>query len=275
MERAFNGLRLLLLSLALSSLLIMAGCSNSIDQSEKFDSEKNSVSIAQTEITVSAAASLKDALDEIKPIFDKANPGIKLTLNFGSSGALQQQIEHGAPVDVFISAALKQIDALADKGFIISETRRDLLGNDLVLITGINNSKITDFGSLTKDHLINIAIGNPETVPAGSYAQESLSHQGIFNSLQNKLVLAKDVRQVLTYVENGNAEAGIVYNSDVQSSKAVKIVAKAPENSHSPIVYPIAILKATKELEAAKTFCDFLKSEEAKEVFVGHGFRTK
>lgn len=253
----------------------MAGCSNSIKQSEKVTSEKSSVSTAKTEITVSAAASLKDALDEITPVFEKANPGIRLSLNFGSSGALQQQIEHGAPVDVFISAALKQMNALADKGLIIRETRRDLLVNDLVLITDINNSDINDFGSLTNDHVINIAVGNPETVPAGHYAQESLSHQGILNSLQNKLVLAKDVRQVLTYVENGNTEAGIVYNSDVQTSKSVKIVAKAPENSHSPIIYPIAILKTTKELEAAKTFCDFLKSDEAKEVFIRRGFRTK
>lgn len=232
----------------------------------------SSVMSAPNELLVSAAASLKDALEEIKPMYSKQNSNVAVTYNFGSSGSLQQQIEQGAPVDVFISAAKKQMDALQSKNLLLNETRKNLLKNKMVLIVPKNNTTIKSFRDLGTTQAKKIAVGEPGSVPAGQYAQETLTSLGLFNQVKDKLVFAKDVRQVLSYVETGNVDAGFVYLTDAKTSNEVKIVATASEASHSPIVYPVAVIKNSKSLNNAKGFVQFLSSRQAKSVFEKYGF---
>lgn len=231
-----------------------------------------SPALPRTNLTVSAAISLTNALQEIKPLYQQTKPQVGLTYNFGASGALEQQIEQGAPVDVFISAATKQMDALQQKGVLLTDTRINLLTNRLVLITPKNSPAITSFKDLNRSDIKRIAIGEPKSVPAGQYAQEVLTNLGTFNQLKPKLVLANNVRQVLTFVETGNVDAGIVYLTDAKESNQVQIRATAPENLHTPIVYPVAVLKNSKNHQASKDFVNFLKGNTAKTIFQKYGF---
>jgi len=224
------------------------------------------------EVTVSAAISLKDALDEISHLYSTQHPGAELHFNLGGSGTLQRQIEQGAPVDIFISASPKEMDSLQSQGLLLPNTRKNLARNSVVLIVPAGSTSISSFQDLTKAAVKTVAVGEPQTVPAGKYAHEVLTHFGIYDQLKQKLVLAKDVRQVLTYVETGNADAGIVYATDAKISKKVIVVATAPEDSHSPVVYPAAVIKNSKNAAAAKTFLDFLASEKARTVFQKYGF---
>ena len=222
---------------------------------------------------MSAAISLKDALDEAKQLYTADNPNVNIALNYGASGTLQIQIEQGAPVDVFFPAAPKQMDALDSKGLLLAGTRKDLLRNEVVLIVPKDSSlNISSFQDLTRADVKRVALGEPETVPAGQYAKEVLTNMGIYNALNAKAVLAKDVRQVLTYVETGNVDAGIVYSTDAQSSSKVKVVAKAPEKSHAPVIYPIAVIKGSKNPAAARQFIDFLSGARGRAVFQKYGF---
>jgi len=230
---------------------------------------------SSNELTVSAAGSLTRVLEEIKPIYEQKNPEIKLVYNFGASGSLQQQIEQGAPVDIFFSAAAKQMDGLASKNLIIPETRRDLLTNDLVLIAPTNLATIASFEDLTKSEVQKIAIGDPASVPAGQYAEETLKFYGILEEVKDRLVYGTNVTQVLTYVESGNVDAGMVFLTDAKTTEKVKIVSTAAPESHSPIVYPIAIIKDSKQPEIAKEFIDFLASSEGQIVFNKYGFKLK
>jgi molybdate transport system substrate-binding protein len=225
-----------------------------------------------TDLTVSAAASLQDAMKAIQPLYENQQSEVGITYNFGASGSLQQQIEQGAPVDVFISAAAKQMDALEAKNLLLPGTRRDLLKNQIVLIVPQDNITIKSFTDLSTEALTRIAIGEPESVPAGKYAVEVLTSLGILDDVTPKAVYAKDVRQVLSYVATGNVDAGIVYLSDTKVSDDVKVVATASEASHSPVVYPIAVLRDSANPEAAKEFEDFLFTSEAKTTFEEHGF---
>jgi molybdate transport system substrate-binding protein len=228
---------------------------------------------AETDVTVSAAISLKDALDAIKQAYASRDPRVSLSMNYGASGTLQLQIEQGAPVDVYISAAPKQMDELESKGMLLGGTRRDLLRNEIVLIAPRDSTlNIATFEDLLKPDVKKVALGEPTVVPAGKYAQEVLTHLGIYDQVNQKAVLAKDVRQVLTYVETGDVDAGIVYTTDALSSNKVKIVAKAPPGSHSPVIYPVAVIKTTKNPAAAKAFEDFLSGPQAGALFKKYGF---
>lgn len=224
-------------------------------------------------LTVSAAASLKDVMQDIQSTYSQEQPQTNISYNFASSGSLQQQIEQGAPVDVFVSAARKQMNALEQKNLLLAGTRKDLLGNEVVLITS-GNAKILGFADLKRDQVKQVAIAEPKSVPAGQYGQEVLTTLNLFDTLRPKLVFAKDVRQVLSYVETGNVDAGIVYATDAKTSQKVKIVATAPKNSHSPIAYPVAILQDSKQPDAAKKFVDFLSSDQAQATFKQAGFIT-
>ena len=224
------------------------------------------------EITVSAAISLKDALDDISHLYASEHPGAEVHFNLAGSGTLQRQIEQGAPVDIFISASPKEMDSLQSQGLLVPDTRRDLVKNSVVLIVPVGNAGVSSFQDLTKPAVKTIAVGEPQTVPAGKYAQEVLTHLGICDQLKPKLVLAKDVRQVLTYVETGNADAGIVYATDAKISKKVTVVATASEDSHSKVVYPAAVIKNSKNPARAKAFLEFLASKKARTVFQKYGF---
>lgn len=247
-----------------AAFLILVGCNQATTPSL--------TSKAEPVITVSAAASLRDAMQEIQSQYRQEQPNATLVYNFGSSGSLQQQIEQGAPVDIFMSAAAKQMDALEKKKLLLTDTRQDLLRNEVVLVTAKNQTNISDFQDLTNNQVDKVSIGDPESVPAGQYGQEVLISLKLFAPLKPKLVFAKDVRQVLTYVETGNVDAGVVYASDAKVSDQVRVAARAPANSHSPIVYPVAALQASKNPDAAREFVQFLSGAAAKATFEEYGF---
>jgi molybdate transport system substrate-binding protein len=224
-------------------------------------------------ILVSAAASLQEALEDIKPLFEAAHTNVQVNYNFGSSGTLQQQIEQGAPADVFFSAATRQMDALQTQNLILPDTRRTLLTNHLVLIVLRNSSLgLTSFRQLTQANVRRIAMGEPRSVPAGQYAQEFLTHLGIWDQIQSKLVLGNNVRNVLAAVESGNADAGLVYTTDARISNQVTQVATAPDDMHSPIVYPVAVLRGSSNQSVARQFVQFLESDRALQIFQRYGF---
>jgi molybdate transport system substrate-binding protein len=225
------------------------------------------------DLTVSAAISLKDVLNAAAQLYRAERPDTEIHFNLGASGTLQRQIEQGAPVDVFISASEDQMNSLESQGLLLSGTRRDLLKNSIVLIVPKGKTGITSFDDLAKPQVKMIAIGQPQTVPAGKYAQEVLTHFHLYDQLKPKYVLGKDVRQVLTYVITANADAGIVYATDAKTTGEVSVVATAPEDSHSPVIYPVAILKNSKQPDEAKHFLEFLAAAKAQAIFEKYGFQ--
>jgi molybdate transport system substrate-binding protein len=226
---------------------------------------------AQTPLTVSAAASLKDGIAEAETSYKQSHASVVFVNNFGSSGTLAAQIDQGAPVDVFLSAAEKPMDELAAKELIVANTRRNLLRNTLVLIAPLD-SRLKDFQGLTDSSIRVIALGDPGSVPAGQYGKQTLSALHLLDKLNAKFVLAKDVRQVLTYVETGNADAGLVYATDALASAKVRVVATAPESTHDAIVYPVAVIKGSHSEEAARSFVEYLAGPAALGIFQKHGF---
>lgn len=223
-------------------------------------------------LLVSAAASLKEVLEELRPLFQKANPGVTVTFNLGASGALLQQIEQGAPADIFISAATRQMDTLDQKGALVAGTRGNLANNKLALIVPENARIVNGFKSLTRPEVKRISMGEPRSVPAGQYAEQVLQKLNLLEQVKPKLVYANNVRQVLAAVASGNADAGMVYVTDAKISDKVRTVAIADETLHAPIVYPMAVLKSSKNQDAAKAFVKFLGSGQAKSVLRKYGF---
>jgi molybdate transport system substrate-binding protein len=224
------------------------------------------------DLTVSAAISLKDSLDEIAQLYRARRPEQIVRFNFGGSGTLLLQIEQNAPVDMFISASPEEMNKLASRSLLLQGTRKDLLKNQIVLIVPQGNKAVSSFEDLAKPEIRFIAVGEPQTVPAGKYAQEVLTHLGLYDRLKSKFVMGSDVRQVLTYVSTGNADAGIVYATDAQISPQVRVVLAAPEDSHSPVIYPVGVIKASKNPAAARDFENFLVDPQARAVFKKHGF---
>jgi molybdate transport system substrate-binding protein len=225
----------------------------------------------RTSLTISAAASLQETLGEAETVYRFSHTAVDFRNNFGSSGTLAREIEQGAPVDVFISAAAKPMDDLEGKGLITTGTRENLLHNSLVLIAPLD-SKLQGFEGLNDRSTRLIAVGDPASVPAGQYAQQALNALHLYDQVKGKLVLGEDVRQVLTYVETGNADAGFVYATDAQVSRLVRVVAIAPESAHDPIVYPAAVVKTSENQEEARSFVEFLRTSEAKDIFTKHGY---
>lgn len=225
------------------------------------------------DLTISAAASLTDALKEIETQFKVIHPNVKLNFNFGASGALQKQIENGAPADLFLSAASKNMKSLVDAKLIAEDSQTNLLSNGLVLVTSkTSKTQLATVNDLLNADVKTIAIGIPESVPAGSYTKEALEQAKLWDSLQPKVVQAKDVRQVLQYVETGNADAGFVYKTDALTSDKVNIVLTVDPATYTPITYPIGIVTATKHLPESKQFYDYLQTAEAMAVFEKFGF---
>lgn len=224
-------------------------------------------------LTVSAAASLQAVLEAIDPQFHAAHPEIAIDYNFGSSGSLQQQIEQGAPVDVFFSAAAKQMDALESEGLLVSSSRQNLLANRLVLIAPQESTlEITDLQQLRTTPIERLAVGEFRSVPAGQYAEQVFATLNLQESLQAKFVFGNNVRSVLAVVESGNADLGVVYATDAALSQKMKVLLKVPEEFHQPIVYPIAILERSPHPEAARTLTEFLQQEAAQATFQDFGF---
>jgi len=261
-------------------LMFAVGCSNQQNTDQSSDTKETETEAVtenkeKVELTISAAASLKDAMDVIQNTYQEEHPEVTLKFNFGGSGSLQQQISQGAPVDLFFSAAEDKFDVLVEQGNITKEDGVDLLGNSLVLVVPKDEQSIKGFEDLAKEEINKISIGTPETVPAGKYAKESLEKTDLWKDVESKVVYAKDVRQVLSYVETGNVSAGIVYSTDALVSDKVNIVATAGSETYTPIIYPVGIIKDSKNYEEAKEFYSYLQSDDALKVFQKYGFTTK
>lgn len=227
----------------------------------------------EQQLIVSAAISLSNAFEEIKAEFEKNNPDSNIIYNFAASGDLQAQIQQGAPVDVFASASEKQMDVLEERGLLVAGTRADFAQNEVVLIVPESSDQSpASFQELVEPEVIRIVIGNPETVPAGQYAREVLTNLGLWDKVQEKLVMAENVRQALAYVEKAEVDSGIVYYTDALISRSVAIAASAPPGSHRPIVYPIAVVKGSNDEELARRFVSFIVSQKGQGILQKYGF---
>lgn len=244
------------------SLVLLCGCQTA----SKLKTES---------LTISAAASLKDAFSEIAVLFEAKN-GKKVSFNFGASGTLQKQIETGSPIDIFASAGEKQMDELAEKGLIEANNRRDFAQNQLVLIVPKDSKiPINSFFQLNNPEIKKIAVGEPKTVPVGQYTEQVFDKLNLKSDLQTKLISAQDVRQVLDYVSRGEVDAGIVYATDAKIAGAkIRIAATATADSHQPILYPIAIIKDSANKQLAQEFIQFLMSEDGQNILQKYGFLT-
>ena len=255
--------------------LIAVVCTSSVVSAGFFDFLSGDAGDdSEGEVNLAAAASLKNVYDEkLIPMFNEKYPNIKVTPTYASSGDLQTQIENGLEADVFMSAANKQMNALADEGLIDNSTNVQTLENKVVLIVPKDSdANITSFEDL-KDAEGTIAIGDPESVPAGQYAKEVLTNLGIWDSVESKLSLGTDVTAVLNQVAEGSADYGIVYATDAKSTDDVKVICEAPEDAlDTPVIYPVAVVKDSKNADAAKKFMDFLQTQEAQDVFKEYGF---
>ncbi|CUX46616.1 Molybdate-binding periplasmic protein precursor [Clostridium sp. C105KSO13] len=254
-----------LLTAALTGALVL-GCG-----SEKRASKADDTKAAA--LMVAAAASLQYSYeDELIPMFEKENPNITVTGTYDSSGKLQTQIEEGIEADVFMSAAVKQMDALIDESLMDKDTVVDLLENKIVLITAADSTlDLKEFTDITK--VQTVAIGDPASVPVGQYSQEALTNLGLWDEISAKASLGTNVTEVLNQVAEGSAEAGIVYATDAATTEKVKVIAEAPKDSLAePAVYPVGVVTASKNKGAAQKFVDFLGTDEAIAVFEDYGF---
>ena len=270
--------RLLAVSMSLCLLAAgLTGCSSSgedsTEQENTAEDSSSQESAETTEILVAAAASLEYAYEEkLIPMFEEQNPGVTVKGTYDSSGKLQTQIEEGLEADVFMSAATQQMDALTEEGFIDGDSVKDLLENQIVLVTSAENELgLAEFTDITK--AATIAIGDPASVPAGQYAQEALTNLGIWDEVLAKASLGTNVTEVLNWVAEGSAQAGIVYATDAATTDNVKVIAQAPEGSLAePAIYPVGLVASSAHQEEAQAFLDFLQSDEAMAVFEEYGF---
>ena len=225
-------------------------------------------------IVVAAAISLKESLTELGSIYERRT-ATKVTFTFGASGELEKQIEAGAPVDVFASAAEREMDELQARNLIDRATRADFARNSLVLVVPRDSTlQMRSFSDLGKPGVTKIAIGNPKTVPAGQYAEQLLRNTRIWPKIDSRLILAENVRQVLDYVAREEVDAGIVYATDVQVAQGrVSVAVRAPDGDYGPILYPLAVIRDSANANAAKAFVDLVSSPEGIQILKKHGFQ--
>lgn len=230
--------------------------------------------VAAEELTLSVAVSMKEAVEEIGRLFSRARPGVILRYNLGASGDLQKQIEAGAPVDVFISAASRQMDELERRGLVIGASRRAFARNVLVAVAPTDSRvDLSRPAALLDAKVTRIAIGHPKTVPVGQYSQESLRALGLWERVQGKLIFAENVRQVLDYVTRGEVDVGFVYTTDLAMRVGrAKEVFRPAEDTYAPIVYPAAVTSATRHPAVARSFVDSLVSAEGQAILRRLGF---
>jgi molybdate transport system substrate-binding protein len=229
---------------------------------------------ATRELTFSVAVSLKEAIEELGRRFMQTHAGVTLRYNFGASGELAKQIEAGAPIDLFLSAGERQMDDLERRGFVVRATRRDFARNVLVAVkppdSRLDLAKPAD---LLDGRVRRIVVGNPKTVPAGQYAEQSLRALGLWERLGPRLILAENVRQALEYVARGEVDVGFVYASDLAWRPGRVAEAFRPgEDTYSPIVYPVAVVAGAHEPALAEAFVGLLRSAEGQAVLARFGF---
>jgi molybdate transport system substrate-binding protein len=228
--------------------------------------------LCAADIKVFAAASLTDSLKEIATTYEKST-GDKIIFNFGASSTLARQIEEGAPADVFFSADEAKMDGLQQKGLIDATTRKSRLGNTLVVVVPSDSSlPIKSAATLTNAMVKKIAFADPKAVPAGVYAKAWLTKLGLWSAVESKVVPTENVRAALAAVESGNVEAGVVFKTDAGISKKVKVAYAVPPKDAPKISYPVALVKDSKQAEAAKQFVHHLESKGAELVFKRFGF---
>ncbi|MDO4593963.1 MAG: molybdate ABC transporter substrate-binding protein [Tissierellia bacterium] len=282
---------LLKIGMLACTMALLTSCSNKNANSEniksdivstsQIDKEDNSSEKKiKGEITIGAAASLTDAFDEIIEKFNEENPDVKIKTTYASSGDIQTQIENGAPIDLFVSAAQKQMDQLEQENLIVKDTRFDLLENKVVLITPKDSKlNLETFENVADNDDIkkgDVAIGMVDSVPVGQYTKEIYENLGLWEKVEQKANWAKDVRQVLDWVSQGESKVGIVYQTDAFTEKdKVNIVAKAPDKSHKPVVYPVALVKNSENQKLANSFLEYLKTDNAKKILTDYGFEVK
>lgn len=225
------------------------------------------------DVTVFAAASLKNALDSVIADFQKET-GKQVVVSYAASSALARQIEQGAPADLFISADLDWMDYLQERGLIRRETRRTLLGNRIVLVAPATTAKPLELKPGALGAALGngrLAIANVQSVPAGRYGKAALGSLGLWAEVSGRLAEAENVRAALTYVSRGEAPLGLVYETDAKADPNVAVVARFPDSSHPPVVYPVA-LTATSKSHQAPIFLDALRSRKSADVFARQGF---
>ena len=250
----------IMMAVVLVITTILSGCSSAKEEEK-------------VELTILAAASLTDVCDELKAEYEAEHENVTLTFSYGGSGALQAQIEEGAPADIFISAATKQMDALKEEGLMYDESIEELLENKVVLIVPKDSTaQIASFTDLATSVVSMVGLGEPGSVPVGQYSEEILTSLDILDQVKAKANYGSDVRTVLSWVEESAVDCGIVYATDAYTSDKVKIVCEAPEGSCARVIYPMGIVKASEKKDAAAQFLEFLKSSEAAEKFESYGF---
>jgi molybdate transport system substrate-binding protein len=264
----------LIILLVLLSVSLAIGCAGNESEAPNATVTPVTPGTAGPEtITVSAAASLTEAFTDIASQFEKENNGTNVSLNFASSGNLRKQIEGGAPVDVFASADETQMNILANKSLIDNSSREDFAINSLVLIVPAKSTlNITRIQDLTDPKVQKIGIGNPDTVPVGNYTRTALTEANVWSQLENKTVLAEDVKQVLTYVERGEVDAGFVYITDAKTAKPGTIKVVTNVSVSTPVTYPIAVVSSSEHKEKAQKFLDFVTGKEGQEILKRYGF---
>ena len=234
------------------------------------------VGVAQAqEVTLSVAISMKAAVEELGKGFMAARPGVTLRYNFGSSGELQKQIEAGAPIDLFISAAQRQMDELEKKARIAGTTRRVFARNVLTVIKPADSKiDISKPADLLDPRVTKIVVGNPKTVPVGQYSEESLKALGLWDRLQPKLVFSENVRQALDYVTRGEVDAGFVYTTDAAiRGQQVKEAFRPGEDTYRPVLYPVAVVTGARQPALAQAFLDLLVSRDGQATLARYGFQ--
>ena len=238
----------------------------------------SSVAFAATEITVFAAASMTESMNQIAELYKAVAPDVKVVYNFDSSGTLRTQIQQGAECDVFLSAGQSQMNDIEEQ-FVLPGTRFNIVSNQVVLIVpkdankNVNPKGINDFRDVVTDKVFLVALGNAD-VPVGQYAEQIYKNLGLWEELQSmkKTTFGSNVKEVLSQVAAGAVDCGIVYGTDAATNNDVEVVANAPEGSHEPITYPAAILKDPKDEAATRAFVEFLKGREASNIFTSIGF---
>lgn len=233
----------------------------------------NEANKEQVELTILAAASLTDVCNEIETLYETANPNVNLTFSYGGSGALQTQIEEGAPADVFISAATKQMTALDEKELMNSDSIVNLLENKVVLIVPADStSEVTSFDDVVTDKVTMIGLGEAGSVPVGQYAEEIFATLGTLDAVKDRANYGSDVRTVLSWVETSAVDCGVVYATDAYTTDKVKIVCEAPAGSCKRVIYPAGVVKSSANFNEAAAFVEYLQTEAVMDLFESYGF---
>lgn len=269
---------LILGSLALSASLLLSACGGSAASSQAASASSEAAASSEAsgesvQLTVFAAASLTETLNEIAEQYKTVAPNVELVFNFDSSGTLKTQIEEGADCDLFLSAAQKQMNALQDEDLINADTRIDLLENKVVLAVPEGNpADIQSFEDIGTDKCKLVALGN-EDVPVGSYSIEILTNLGILDELEsgNKITYGSNVKEVTTQVKEAAADCGIVYATDAYSA-GLETVDEATADECRQVIYPAALTASTAHAEEAQAFLDYLTTDDAAAIFESVGF---